>query len=104
MDTATATPEPLAGAAVLIAGATGGIGSAVAVELDRRGAALTLVGRDQARLDQLTVPGLRLAVDLRTPEGCRQAVAAAKAEHGRLDAVVNAVGVVAFGAVADLSI
>ncbi len=97
--------HPLGGASVLVAGATGGIGSAVADELHRRGATLTLVARRQASLDRLPTPGARLAADLRSPEGCRAAVDAALAHGGdRIDAVVNAVGVVAFGAVEELSV
>jgi cyclic-di-GMP-binding biofilm dispersal mediator protein len=87
----------------LIAGATGGLGSEVATILARRGDALTLVARDQQRLDALTVPGTRLSLDLRSPDACQQAVEAAAGSDG-LDVVVNAVGVVAFGGVEELSI
>jgi cyclic-di-GMP-binding biofilm dispersal mediator protein len=97
------TPHPVAGASVLIAGATGGLGSALARELDRRGASLTLAARRLDRLDALPVPGARLAADLRTPTECTRAVDAAIAHAGRLDVVVNAVGVVAFGSLAELS-
>jgi cyclic-di-GMP-binding biofilm dispersal mediator protein len=90
---------PLQGSAVLVAGATGGLGSALASELHRRGATLTLVARDQGRLDALPVPGVRLAADLRSAAACEQAVAAA----GRLDILVNALGVVSFGNVVELS-
>jgi len=89
---------------VLIAGATGGLGGALAREMTRRGAMLTLVGRDTTRLDALDVPGARLSLDLRSPEACAAAVAAAVAHAGRLDIVINAVGVVAFGNVDALSI
>ncbi|MDH3681020.1 MAG: SDR family oxidoreductase [Acidimicrobiia bacterium] len=100
----TSSGVTLAGAAVMIAGATGGIGSAVAGELHRRGARLALVGRDEHRLHQLQAPGQRLALDLRSPEACRKAISEAKNRHGRLDAVVNAVGVVAFGSTSELSV
>ena len=89
---------------VLVAGATGGLGSAIAVQLADRGATLTLVSRRQDRLEQLEVEGHRLALDLRDPSSCMQAVDAAVAHAGRLDVVVNAVGVVAFGPVAELSL
>lgn len=92
------------GRSVLVAGATGGIGAAVVRELADRGAILTLVARDRARLDALDVPGHRLALDLRSPDACRAAVDGAVAHGGGLDVVVNAVGVVAFGAVADLTV
>lgn len=94
----------LDGHSVLVAGATGGLGSAIAAELAARGAELTLVARSSEHLDALEVPGRRRALDLRLPDGCRQAIAAAVDHAGRLDVVVNAVGVVAFGPVSDLSV
>lgn len=92
------------GMSVLVAGATGGLGSAIARELAARGATLTLVSRRRERLDALDVPGHRVALDLRIPKNCATAVQEAADHGGRLDAVVNAVGVVAFGGVADLSV
>lgn len=86
----------------LIAGASGGMGSAIARELASRGDALTLVARDRSRLDALEVDGRRIALDLREPGACERAVAEAHDAHGRLDVVVNAAGVVAFGPVAEL--
>jgi cyclic-di-GMP-binding biofilm dispersal mediator protein len=88
----------------LVAGATGGIGSAVATELARRGATLTLVARGHERLAALGVTGHRVALDLRDPASCEVAVRAAVGHAGTLDVVVNAVGVVAFGSVAELSV
>lgn len=55
----TSASYPLEGASVLLTGATGGIGRALAAELDRLGARRTLVARDGAALDAL--PDLRLA-------------------------------------------
>ena len=97
--------HPVAGASVLLAGATGGLGRALGAELVRRGATLTLVSRRADRLAELDLPGGRHALDLRTPEACTAAIAAAAAAgNGRLDIVVNAVGVVAFGPIDELSI
>lgn len=93
----------LNGRSVLIAGATGGLGSAIAANLADRGATLTLVSRDAERLAALTVPGARHALDLRDPRACQTAVAAAVDHGGKLDIVVNAVGVVAFGPVDELT-
>lgn len=98
------TSHDMTGRSVLVAGATGGLGAAIAADLHARGASLTLVARDQARLDALEVPGHRLAVDLRDPASCSAAVDAAVLHAGRLDVVVNAVGVVAFGPVSELSV
>jgi len=97
------TTTTLNGASVLLLGATGGLGQALGEELAARGAALTLVGRDQQRLDQLTLAGPRVALDLRSPDACATAMRAAVEHHGKLDVVINAVGVVAFGDVATLS-
>ncbi|MEM8706894.1 MAG: SDR family NAD(P)-dependent oxidoreductase, partial [Actinomycetota bacterium] len=89
---------------VLIAGGSGGLGSAIATELAARGDVLTLAARDADRLGGVPVAAKRLAVDLRDPFNAEVAVDVA-AEHGNgLDVVVNAVGVVAFGNVADLSL
>ena len=97
------TPGSLAGRSVLVAGATGGLGSAIAGNLAARGALLTLVGRDRERLATLDVPGHKVALDLRDPQACEAAIDAAHGYAGRLDVVVNAVGVVAFGMVTELS-
>ena len=96
--------HPVAGASVLLAGATGGLGRALGVELARRGAVLTLVSRNAQRLAALDLPGARQALDLRSPDACSAAIAAAVSHAGRLDIVVNAVGVVSFGTVDELSI
>ncbi len=103
---ATVGPEPrrLDGRSVLVAGATGGLGSAIATDLASRGASLTLVSRDEGRLRALDVPGRRVALDLRDPGSCTAAVRAAVEAAGRLDVVVNAVGVVAFGPIDELSV
>ena len=89
---------------VLVTGASGGLGSAIASLLAERGDRLTLVARDQSRLDDVPADGRRLALDLRLPAACDEAVASAAEASGRLDVVVNAVGVVAFGSVDELSI
>lgn len=89
---------------VLVAGATGGLGSRIAARLAERGDRLTLVGRDADRLAALPFDGHRVALDLRAPEACAAAVDAAVEHGGALDVVVNAVGVVAFGPVDELSV
>lgn len=92
-----------AGRSVLIAGATGGLGSAIASNLAERGAALTLVSRRAEHLAALGVPGARHALDLRDPGACTAAVQAAVDHAGKLDVVVNAAGVVAFGPIGELT-
>ncbi len=92
----------LEGRSILIAGATGGLGSALATHLAERGATLTLVARSAERLEALPMAGHRLALDLRDPSACATAVSEAVERAGRLDAVINAVGVVAFGTIDEL--
>ncbi|MEO1064863.1 MAG: SDR family NAD(P)-dependent oxidoreductase [Actinomycetota bacterium] len=92
----------LDGARFLIAGASGGLGAPIASRLAAAGAELTLVARDRSRLEAIPVAGRRLALDLRDPEACAEATAAA-ASTGPLAGVVNAVGVVAFGTVDELA-
>lgn len=92
------------GTSVLIAGASGGLGSALARAIGAKGADLTLVGRRAEALAAIDAPGRRLALDLRSPDACGQAIEAAAAGTGTVDAVINAVGVVAFGPVEELSI
>ena len=89
---------------VLIAGGSGGLGAAIASELAARGDVLTLVARNADRLGAVPVAAKRLALDLRDPRNAHVAVEAAVDHGGGLDVVVNAVGVVAFGNVVDLSL
>ncbi|EWT02504.1 short-chain dehydrogenase [Intrasporangium oryzae NRRL B-24470] len=96
----------LDGAHVLVLGATGGLGSAIAHRLTGEGARLTLSARDPARLATLadslgdsvltTVPA-----DLTRPDAPTAVLARASAA-APLDGIVNAAGVVAFGDAADL--
>lgn len=96
--------HPLSGARVLIAGASGGLGGALAHECFHRGAAhLALAGRDERRLGAISLPGSRHPGDLREAGACTALVDAASEAAGGLDVVIDATGVVAFGAVADLA-
>lgn len=88
----------LDGAVVLVAGASGGLGVRVAAMLEDEGAVVVRAAR---RPDSLSGPGAYLA-DLRDPSGGAALVRSALDEHGRLDGVVVAAGVVAFGAAKDL--
>ncbi|MFG3104484.1 SDR family NAD(P)-dependent oxidoreductase [Streptomyces sp. NPDC048182] len=90
----------LDGARVLLPGATGAIGGALAERLHGRGARLALAGRDPAALARATAacgsaPGRRFdAYDL---DGCARTVDWAAERLGGLDAVVVCVGVAGFG-------
>ena len=87
----------LQGASILVAGATGGLGAPLSRQLAAAGAQATLVGRDQGRLAALDLAAATAAVDLRKPAAAQAAVDAAINAHGRLDGIVFAAGVVAFG-------
>ncbi|MFE0677333.1 SDR family NAD(P)-dependent oxidoreductase [Streptomyces sp. NPDC058867] len=89
------------GARVLVAGATGELGTALTDELIRRGARPALAGRGPDRLAEAARqrPGVPMAVfDAYDPESCARTVHRAAAELGGLDAVVTVFGTVAFGA------
>ncbi|MFN8637381.1 MAG: SDR family oxidoreductase [Chloroflexota bacterium] len=84
---------------VMVVGATGGIGSAIAEAFAAEGAQLALVGRDQQKLDALAAKlGPRnlshrtFTCDLLDAEQPQAVVRAAEAHFGRLDAVVLAAG------------
>jgi short-subunit dehydrogenase len=83
---------------VLLTGATGGIGQAIAIELDRAGAVLTLVGRSEEKLaalaEQLSGQHRSFAADL-NDTAQRDRLAAHCRETG-LDVFVNTVGVMDF--------
>jgi short-subunit dehydrogenase len=80
---------------VLVTGATGGIGAAVARELAGRGARLVLSGRDEARLADLAAELAAKAVpaDLGAPEHVAGLVDAA----GPVDTLVHCAGIGARG-------
>jgi short-subunit dehydrogenase len=86
------------GKQVLLTGATGGIGQAIAVELDRAGAALTLVGRSEEKLaglcGRLVGDHASIAADL-NDAAQREGVVNHCAAAG-LDIFVNTVGVMDF--------
>ncbi|MFD8566927.1 SDR family NAD(P)-dependent oxidoreductase [Streptomyces sp. NPDC059639] len=88
------------GARVLVPGATGAIGSALARTLHGSGALLHLAGRDEAVLRTLgeQLPGvLTSTFDAYDLDGCAALTDRAAERLGGLDAVVTCVGVPAFG-------
>lgn len=84
-------------AVVAVAGASGGLGSRICRELQNSGARLVLAGRSRERLEAVDVPGVLVTGDVTEPRFGTGIVAAATERYGRLDGVVNATGVVAFG-------
>ncbi|NQX27874.1 SDR family NAD(P)-dependent oxidoreductase [Microbacteriaceae bacterium VKM Ac-2854] len=81
----------VSGSVVLVVGASGGLGSRIAALLVQHGADVVRAGRAGLYGD-----GAYLA-ELRSVDGPGSLVAAALSAHGRLDGVVIASGVVAFG-------
>jgi cyclic-di-GMP-binding biofilm dispersal mediator protein len=77
---------------------------ALANELDVRGAVVTAVGRDARRLAAIPAAGGTLVADLRAETACEEAVSLACRASDGLDVLINAVGVVAFGAATELTL
>lgn len=100
--------------AVLLTGASRGIGEALAYQLAGQGAWLALAGRDRARLERVaaecTARGGRAfwqIADVADAEQCRALVEAAEAQYGRIDTLINNAGITMwarFEEVQDLSI
>ncbi|WP_426228131.1 SDR family NAD(P)-dependent oxidoreductase [Pseudarthrobacter sp. DSP2-3-2b1] len=90
------------GTVALVAGATGGLGRAVATGLAREGALVVVVGRSRARTEE-ALAGIRsrvpaallepLACDLSVQSSVRAAAAEFRSRHDGLNVLVNAAGV-----------
>jgi NAD(P)-dependent dehydrogenase (short-subunit alcohol dehydrogenase family) len=80
----------LEGLRVLVTGAAGGLGRALVVEADLRGAKVAATGR-RPNIDTVVLPeaAIRVAADLRDPDDCRRLVHEAAERLGGLDIVVN---------------
>ena len=94
----------LSGSQVAVLGASGVLGSRICQVLAARGATVTAVGRDEERLVASTrdLPGSTVLVGDLTDSGLGdRLVEHVRSGPGRLDGVVNAAGVVAFGSLAD---
>ena len=90
------SPRNLAGAHVVVVGATGVLGGRIAFHLTQSGARVSAIVRDHTRLDGASVSQYALA-DVTDTEALRVALAAV----APFDGVVNATGVVAFGNITD---
>ncbi|HJU83199.1 MAG TPA: SDR family NAD(P)-dependent oxidoreductase [Holophagaceae bacterium] len=80
---------------ILVTGASRGIGKEIARQLAAKGHTLLLGARDAEAGERAAeeVGGAWLALDVTDPESIRDAAAYVKAEHGRLDALVNNAGI-----------
>lgn len=88
--------SPVDGRRIVIVGGAGGIGRAVVAGLVDEGAHVAAVDLGGAALEGLETSApertLRLAADASDPEAMRAAVASIEQEFGRIDALVNTVG------------
>lgn len=92
----------LSDAVVAVVGAGGGIGSAIARQLADRGARLVLAGPHPTRFDGLGIDGaICVELDVRDPASGDALAACAINRFGRLDGLINAAGIVAFGPLAE---
>ena len=93
--------QDLVGKVILVTGATDGIGKAAASEFARRGAVMTIVGRDRKKTERVLAE-LKdasgnndldlLLCDLSRMADVRRAAAEFRAQHDRLDVLVNNAG------------
>ncbi|MGL4339559.1 MAG: SDR family NAD(P)-dependent oxidoreductase [Rhodoglobus sp.] len=83
-------------AVIVVVGASGGLGSRLAQQLEAAGALVVRSSRNVGMLDSLVV-------DLRDESAAAALIDTAVAIHGRLDGLIIAAGVVAFGPVTELS-
>ncbi len=99
----------LSGRSIVVIGATGALGSAVAIGLAAQGAELTLTGANASKLNEVE----RRAADLgaavvsvaarpETPESAEEIIGAAAARFGRLDGLVVASGTNKVSAIVDM--
>jgi NADP-dependent 3-hydroxy acid dehydrogenase YdfG len=81
---------------VVITGASSGIGAAVAVHLAARGDRVVLAARRQAALAEIAGRcggrATTVVTDVTRREDVRRLVAAARADHGRIDVLINNAG------------
>lgn len=98
------------GKVAIITGSSRGIGKAIAMELANKGALVVLNGRNPERLaaaeQQLKAihqQVLAVCSDVSTVQGCRELISQAVERFGKIDILVNNVGVSMRGRVADLN-
>jgi NAD(P)-dependent dehydrogenase (short-subunit alcohol dehydrogenase family) len=86
----------LVGRRILVTGAASGIGRAIAGLFHREGARVALLDRNQAsldRVDEITLPSIRVVADVSRESELQTAVDATCREFGGLEGVVNCAGI-----------
>src|SRR5712671_6034904 len=86
--------DALGGMVVVVTGATGGIGRAIAWLFARLGAHVVLVGRNQERLDALVrkLKASAYAADIKNPDAVKALFDSVWKTHGRVDGLINSAG------------
>ena len=79
---------------VVILGATGGVGTALAKNLSKRGYSLFLIGRNTEKLAQLdaSIPAISYPIEFASPSQIGEALHHAKTVLGRIDGIANCIG------------
>lgn len=91
----TVPKRDLTGAVVVVTGAAGGLGAAVARRFDRSGARIALLDIDGQRLSAVAdtfVHALPLVCDLTDAAACNEAIAAVVDRFGGVDVLINNAG------------
>jgi short-subunit dehydrogenase len=100
------------GSAVLVTGASRGLGFAIARELARRGARLLICARDPVALDQAAwklhdensgVEVCAVSCDVTDENAAERLIAEAELRYGGLDVVVNNAGIIQVGPLATMT-
>jgi meso-butanediol dehydrogenase/(S,S)-butanediol dehydrogenase/diacetyl reductase len=108
LETAAPATGRFAGKVIVVTGAASGIGLATAHRLCREGASLVLADIDQGKLDALTsLPAeriLKVRTDISLPADADALIAAAVAQFGRIDGLVNAAGIDQGGTISEFSV
>ena len=89
--------NPISQQVAVITGGAGGLGRALATELSQRGMHVALLDINREKVIETAVrlptPALGLTVDVTDPESCARAVQEIVRKWGRIDILVNAVGI-----------
>jgi NAD(P)-dependent dehydrogenase (short-subunit alcohol dehydrogenase family) len=95
--------QELQGKVALVTGGAGSIGAAVVHALARAGATVVRADRTGAQHGDSAVPVESVELDVTSRDAAARVVSGVVARHGALDILVNAAGVVSFGAAVTLA-